>query len=59
MTNRELALIAAMVDGVIPATDTPGAVGAGVPEFLRNIFDNWFLEDQQVAFRKSLVAYRR
>lgn len=57
LTSDELALIAAMAEGVIPKTDTPGAIGAGVPAFFRTIFDEWFLKDQQIAFRSSLKAY--
>ncbi|HEX7877404.1 MAG TPA: gluconate 2-dehydrogenase subunit 3 family protein [Sphingobium sp.] len=57
LTPDELALIAAMAEGIIPKTDTPGAIGAGVPAFFRTIFDEWFLKDQQIAFRASLQAY--
>ncbi|HEX7856841.1 MAG TPA: gluconate 2-dehydrogenase subunit 3 family protein [Sphingobium sp.] len=53
----EFALVAAMAEGIIPKTDTPGAIGAGVPEFFRLIFDEWFLKDQQTAFRASLQSY--
>lgn len=53
----EFALVAAMAEGIIPKTDTPGAIGAGVPEFFRLIFDEWFLKEQQVAFRASLQSF--
>lgn len=57
LTQAEFALIAAMAEGIIPKTDTPGAIGAGVPEFFRTIFNEWFLKDQQVAFRAALKNY--
>lgn len=57
LEHAEFALIAAMAEGIIPMTDTPGAIGAGVPEFFRLIFNEWFLKEQQVAFRASLRFY--
>lgn len=57
LTAQEFRLIAAMTEGIIPKTDTPGAIGAGVPEFFRTIFNDWFLKDEQIAFRASLKAY--
>lgn len=57
LTQDEFTLIAAMSEGIIPKTDTPGAIGAGVPQFFRLIFDEWFMKEQQVAFRASLQSY--
>ena len=57
LARQEFRLIAAMAEGIIPKTDTPGAIGAGVPEFFRTIFNDWFLKDEQIAFRASLKAY--
>jgi hypothetical protein len=53
----ELALIGAMSEGIIPATDTPGALGAGVPDFFSMLFSEWFLPDEQIAFRVGLKTY--
>jgi gluconate 2-dehydrogenase gamma chain len=30
-----------IADAMIPATDTPGAIGAGVPDFLRQMLTEW------------------
>lgn len=57
LAAQEFRLIAAMAEGIIPTTETPGAIGAGVPEFFRMIFNDWFLKDEQIAFRASLKAY--
>ena len=37
----ELALLEQVSDVIIPATDTPGAIGAGVPEFIRTMLAEW------------------
>lgn len=57
LDDAEYRLIAAMSEGIIPATDTPGAIGAGVPDFFRTIFSDWLLKDEQIAFRASLQNY--
>jgi hypothetical protein len=33
-----------IADAMIPATDTPGAIAAGVPEFLRQMLTEWASE---------------
>jgi hypothetical protein len=53
----ELALVAAMAEGIIPATDTPGALGAGVPDFFGLLFSEWFLPEEQSAFRAGLKTF--
>jgi len=42
--------IALFADTLIPATETPGAVAAGVPAFLTLLFNEWFLPDEQASF---------
>jgi gluconate 2-dehydrogenase gamma chain len=37
----QFALLEQVVDTMIPATDTPGALDAGVPAFLRDMLANW------------------
>ena len=37
----EFALLERVVDTLIPATDTPGALDAGVPGFLRQVLADW------------------
>jgi hypothetical protein len=57
LTEKERALVAAMAEGIIPVTDTPGAQGAGVPAFIALLFSEWFLPEEQIAFRKGLQSF--
>jgi hypothetical protein len=57
LNAEEQALVAAMAEGIIPATDTPGAVGAGVPAFVDLMFAEWFLPEEQTAFREGLKSF--
>jgi hypothetical protein len=57
LTEKEQALIAAMAEGIIPVTDTPGAQGAGVPAFITLLFAEWFLPEEQTVFRKGLESF--
>lgn len=53
----ELALVAAMAEGIIPRTDTPGATDAAVPEFVALLFAEWFSQAEQSAFRAGLASF--
>eukprot|EP00456_Euglypha_rotunda_P054451 TRINITY_DN4401_c0_g1_i3.p3 TRINITY_DN4401_c0_g1~~TRINITY_DN4401_c0_g1_i3.p3 ORF type:complete len:197 (-),score=62.97 TRINITY_DN4401_c0_g1_i3:826-1416(-) len=57
MTADELALVAAMSEGIIPRTDTAGAIEAGVPQFVALLFDEWMMPEEQAAFRKGLEKF--
>ena len=48
-------LLTAIVDRIIPKTDTPGAVDAGVPQYIAEVFAQFFTQDQQSAFVDGLV----
>src|SRR5690349_3165248 len=41
MNGDEFALLEKVSDIMIPATDTPGAVDARVPEFVRDMLEQW------------------
>ena len=56
LSAEELAFVAALSEGIIPATDTPGAVGAGVPQFIGLLFTDWFTREEQQEFRSGLAG---
>ncbi len=51
-TPRQRALMTALSERVMPTTDTPGAIAAGVPEFIEKMLADWALPDE----RKPIVA---
>ena len=40
-------LVAVLSEIIIPATDTPGANGAGVPAFIDEMLTSWYLEEDK------------
>ena len=40
-SSDQFALLEQVSEVIIPATDTPGAIGAGVPEFIRQLLGDW------------------
>lgn len=54
--RERLPMITVLAEGIIPATDTPGAEGAGVPAFLALLYSEWFLPEQQTRFENGLHA---
>lgn len=51
-TPQQRALMTALSERVMPATDTPGAIAAGVPEFIEKMLADWALPDE----RKPILA---
>jgi gluconate 2-dehydrogenase gamma chain len=41
LTSDQFALLEQVADVIIPATDTPGAIDAGVPVFVRDMLEVW------------------
>ncbi len=52
---KEARIIEALVDRIIPATKTPGAVEAGVPAFLDKMLSEYFPEKEKKIFKDGLV----
>ena len=48
-------LLAALVDEVVPATDTPSASGAGVPQFVDTMLAEWYAPGERDAFLAGLA----
>ena len=49
-------LLAALVDEILPATDTPGAAEAGVPQFIDKMLTDWYEPDERAAFLDGLAS---
>lgn len=58
LSGSDKELIAAMAEGIIPATDSPGAIGAGVPDFVAMMYGEWLLPEEQDKFRSSLASWQ-
>ena len=58
-SETERRAIAAMAEQVIPATDTPGAIEAGVPRFIEAMVGDWFDEAERSNFMKELAEVQR
>ncbi|MFM8567328.1 MAG: gluconate 2-dehydrogenase subunit 3 family protein [Gemmatimonadota bacterium] len=56
LTADERATVAAMVDGILPRTDTPGALDVGVPAFIDVIVADWMTAAERDEFRAGLTA---
>ncbi len=41
LTAAQFAMLELVSDIIIPATDTPGAIAAGVPQYIREMLANW------------------
>jgi len=51
-TPDQRALMSALSDRIIPATDTPGAIAAGVPAYIEKLLADWSVaEDREPIFR--------
>jgi len=50
------ATVVAMIDLIIPATDTPGAKGARVNEFIDLILTDWAVPEERTAFLDGLAG---
>ncbi len=56
-TPSQRAAIRAMAEQVIPATDTPGAIDAGVPRFIELMVADWFNEEERQSFMQGMAGF--
>jgi hypothetical protein len=50
-------VITAVVDVIVPRTDTPGAVDAGVPRFIDQMFKDVYTPEEQKRYLTALAAF--
>lgn len=55
-TAGQRALVAALSERVIPTTDTPGAIAAGVPAFIEELLGQWALPSEVAPLMAGLQA---
>lgn len=55
-TAPQRALMTALSERVMPTTDTPGAIAAGVPEFIEKLLADWALPDERTPIVVGLDA---
>ncbi|MEL6415169.1 MAG: gluconate 2-dehydrogenase subunit 3 family protein [Pseudomonadota bacterium] len=58
--ETERAAVAALSEIIIPTTDTPGAIAAGVPEYIEFMLSEWYDKDERTHFLvglKQVVAF--
>lgn len=56
-TRDQASLIAALTEIIIPRTDTPGAIDAGVPMFIDRMLKEVYPKESQETFLKNLAAF--
>jgi hypothetical protein len=56
LSSAQLNLLEALVDYVIPDTDTPGARAAGVPDFINYLLTVWYSAPEREKFSSGLSA---
>ena len=56
---EQFALLEQVCEVIIPTTDTPGAIAAGVPEFMRQILEAWGTESSRAEIAGVLVAVEK
>jgi hypothetical protein len=58
-SSDQFALLEQVSEVIIPATDTPGALGAGVPEFIRQVLGDWGSSETRAAITGVLEAIEK
>ena len=56
LTIEKQRMIEILADLIIPETDTPGAVAAGVPQFIQQIVIDWYTAAERTIFLDGLAA---
>jgi gluconate 2-dehydrogenase gamma chain len=54
LTGAQRKIVAAMAEVIIPRTDTPGAIDAGVPTFIELMASDWFNDQEKATFAAGM-----
>ncbi len=57
LTNDQFKTVSVIADIIIPETDTPGATGAGVPEYVNRALGHWLTPDETTHFLASFHQF--
>jgi len=52
----QFSVVSAAAEVIIPRTDTPGAIDAGVPQFIDVTYGDFFAESDQTMFKQGILA---
>ncbi len=52
----ERATVAAIADGLLPRTDTPGALDVAAPAFVEVLVADWMTDEERTEFRSGIAA---
>lgn len=55
-TPAQRTLVSALSERVLPTTDTPGAVAAGVPDYIEHMLGDWAIDDERATIIDGLTA---
>ncbi|MEM6285778.1 MAG: gluconate 2-dehydrogenase subunit 3 family protein [Bacteroidota bacterium] len=59
LTETQRQTLAALVDQILPETDTPGAAEAGVPQFIDTMLTGWYAPEERDGFLAGLDGVDR
>jgi hypothetical protein len=59
LSSPDMTLLREIAEAMIPRTDTPGAVEAGVPEFIDGLMIDWAGEGARAQLKRVLGDYRQ
>ena len=57
LTSDQRSLVAAIAERIIPATDTPGAIAAGVPAYIEMMLADWYEPTDRNDFMNGLGVF--